>query len=126
MKTTTRQLLLAGIALLIGLPGMVVAQSSSDAEVVEGAKKWDIGPVLVGDPVAGKEKSVVCAGCHGADGQAIGVYNPNLAGQQEIYIVVQLQNFRSGKRISEMMLPMSKILNDQEIANLAAYYAGLK
>ena len=81
---------------------------------------------LAGDPVAGKAKAMTCAGCHGAAGISNNGMWPNLAGQKEAYLASQLKMFRDGKRNNPMMSAMSKGLSDADIANLAAYYAGLK
>lgn len=79
-----------------------------------------------GDIAAGKAKSATCAACHGANGiSAIPMY-PNLAGQKEQYIIKQLKDFKAGKRQDPVMAPMAMPLSDEDIANLAAYYASLK
>lgn len=78
-----------------------------------------------GNADAGKAKSAVCAACHGAEGiSAMDIY-PNLAGQKEGYLVSQLQHFRDGERSNPIMAPMAKPLSDDDIADLAAYYASL-
>ena len=78
-----------------------------------------------GNADAGKAKSAVCAACHGSDGiSALEIY-PNLAGQKEAYLAGQLQHFRDGERNNPIMAPMAKPLSDDDIADLAAYYAGL-
>ena len=82
--------------------------------------------VLGGDPVAGKTKAMSCAGCHGVNGISNNGMWPNLAGQKEAYLASQLQMFKDGRRNNAMMSAMSKGLSDADIANLAAYYAGLK
>ena len=51
---------------------------------------------------------------------------PNLAGQKAPYLVSQLKQFRDGKRDNAMMTAMAQGLTDEDIANLAAYYASLK
>jgi cytochrome c553 len=79
-----------------------------------------------GDAAAGKAKSAVCAGCHGANGVSAAPIYPNLAGQKEAYLVAQLKAFRDGTRANAIMAPMAKPLSDADIDNLAAYYAGLK
>jgi cytochrome c553 len=81
---------------------------------------------LAGDPVAGKAKSMTCAGCHGMNGISNNGMWPNLAGQKEPYLVSQLKQFRDGQRNNAMMTAMAKGLSDTDIANLAAYYASLK
>lgn len=83
-------------------------------------------PVLAaGDAEAGKTKSAVCAACHGADGKAIMAEYPNLAGQGAGYIVKQLQDFKEGRRENALMSPMAMPLSDEDMADLAAYYASL-
>ena len=81
--------------------------------------------VLAGDAAAGKNKSVVCASCHGAAGVSINPMWPNLAGQQEQYLAKQIKAFRDGDRKDPMMSPMVAALSDDDIANLAAFYSSL-
>lgn len=92
-----------------------------------------VGVVLVmsstamasGNATAGKSKASSCAMCHGADGKGKGT-NPPLAGLDAKRIEEQLKAFKSGARKSGMMEPAAKKLSDQDIADLAAYYASLK
>lgn len=82
-----------------------------------------------GDAEAGKAKSAVCASCHGADGMALMPIYPNLAGQNEEYLVSALQAYRSKERQggnAALMHAMAANLSDEDINNLAAYYASLK
>ncbi len=83
------------------------------------------GAALAGDAAAGKAKAGTCAGCHGPTGVSNNPLWPNLAGQKEAYLVKQMKAFRDGTRSDPMMSPMAKPLSDDDIANLAAYYAGL-
>ena len=78
---------------------------------------------MAGDAAAGKAKSAVCASCHGPAGVSSNPLWPNLAGQQEQYLVKQIKAFRDGDRKDPMMAPMVAALSDDDIANLAAYYA---
>jgi len=81
---------------------------------------------IAGDAAAGKAKSATCAGCHGANGiSAVPTY-PNLAGQKEAYLAKQITDYKSGARKNATMNAMVAGLTDADIANLAAYYAGLK
>ncbi|MBT3566662.1 MAG: cytochrome c [Porticoccus sp.] len=82
-------------------------------------------PAFAGDAAAGKEKAMVCAGCHGAAGISANPMWPNLAGQQAGYLAAQIKHFRDGKRINAMMNNMVKTLSDEDADNLAAYYSGL-
>lgn len=76
-----------------------------------------------GNAAAGKEKSGTCAGCHGPDGNSVAPNFPKLAGQHEGYLIKQLKDFRSGLRSNPSMSPQAANLSDQDIADLAAYYA---
>lgn len=77
------------------------------------------------DVAAGKAKAAMCAGCHGPKGISMIPTYPNLAGQKEQYLALQLKAFRDGERKSMLMEPMSKGLSDADIANISAYYAKL-
>jgi cytochrome c553 len=78
-----------------------------------------------GDVAAGKAKSATCAACHGADGISTNDLWPNLAGQKEGYLVIQLKAFRDGGRANPMMAPMAAALSDGDIDDLAAYFSSL-
>jgi cytochrome c553 len=84
------------------------------------------GAAFAGDAAAGKDKSAACTGCHGVNGVSSNPMWPNLAGQQEGYLVKQLQAFRDGVRDDPLMTPMAKTLSDADIDNLAAYYSSLQ
>jgi cytochrome c553 len=78
-----------------------------------------------GDAAAGKTKSASCAACHGANGKSPNDLWPNLAGQKAGYLAKQLKDLRDGRRTDPMMSAMAKPLSDQDIADLAAFYASL-
>lgn len=81
-------------------------------------------PVLAGgDADEGKEKSAVCAGCHGADGNATIGANPSLAGQYESYLYQALKQYKSGARKDLLMGNMVANLNNQDLKDLAAYFS---
>lgn len=87
------------------------------------------GHALKGDPVAGKAKSATCVACHGADGNSSNPEWPKLAGQGEGYLLKQLMNFKADKdspdhRSNASMNGMVMPLSEQDMADLAAYYAG--
>jgi len=79
-----------------------------------------------GDAKAGRAKAQMCATCHGPLGLASAPDAPHLAGQSEIYLGAQLQAYRSGKRSHEVMAVIAKSLSDDDIRNLAAWYASLQ
>jgi cytochrome c553 len=76
-----------------------------------------------GDPAAGKEKSQVCQGCHGQDGNSYGPEWPNLAGQHPSYLIKQILNFQDGVRTNETMNGMVIGLSKQDIEDIAAYFS---
>ena len=80
-----------------------------------------------GTAAAGKEKTGMCAGCHGISGYKTAfpqVYSvPRLGGQHAAYIVRALQAYRSGERSHPTMKAIAAGLSDQDMADLAAYYA---
>jgi cytochrome c553 len=78
-----------------------------------------------GNVEAGKAKAAVCVGCHGANGQGVPP-NPALKGQTEDRLAQALKDYKSGKRNNAVMKTFAAPLNDQDIANLAAYHASLK
>lgn len=82
-----------------------------------------LAETLSGDPAAGRKKAGMCRTCHGLDGYARIPIAPHIGGEPAAYIVHQLQAFRDGTRTHEMMSVVAKTLDDQSIADLAAWYA---
>lgn len=81
-------------------------------------------PAHAGDPERGLEKSSVCHGCHGRDGDlALDDTYPVIAGQHYDYLVRALKDYRSGKRNHAVMSAFARNLTDQDIRDLAAWYA---
>ncbi|MDY7587333.1 c-type cytochrome [Vibrio cholerae] len=81
---------------------------------------------------AGKAKSLTCAACHGADGNSPLTIYPKLAGQHEKYLEKQLKELKLGAssggkqgRYDPVMSAMAMPLSDEDIADLAAYYASM-
>lgn len=81
---------------------------------------WAAGP-SVEALVSGR-----CATCHGAQGHAISPVFPSLAGQNREYLVKQLQDFQSKKRVSDIMAPQVSDLTDDAIGGLADFFAAMK
>jgi cytochrome c553 len=76
-----------------------------------------------GDANRGKTKAQVCEACHGLDGKSVDPTYPNLAGQHESYLAKALADYRSGDRNNPIMAGFAGPLSDQDIADLAAWYA---
>jgi len=79
-----------------------------------------------GDAAAGQAKTAVCAACHSPDGNSMVPNFPKLAGQGERYLLKQLHDIKSGARQVVEMTGLLTNLNDQDLADIAAYYASQK
>lgn len=102
--------LIVSLLLTLGITGAAVAAE---------------GPVK-GDVTAGQAKAAVCGACHGPDGNSPAPNFPKLAGQGERYLSKQMHDIKSGKRTVLEMTGMLTNLNDQDLADLAAYFASQK
>lgn len=102
--------LIVSLLLTLGITGAAVAAE---------------GPVK-GDATAGQAKAAVCGACHGPDGNSPAPNFPKLAGQGERYLSKQMHDIKSGKRTVLEMTGMLTNLNDQDLADLAAYFASQK
>lgn len=81
------------------------------------------GAVMAGDAAAGKNKSASCGGCHGFDGNSPIAMYPKLAGQNEAYIVKQINDYRADTtRKNEIMKGMIASLSDADAADIGAYF----
>ncbi|MGA7749074.1 MAG: c-type cytochrome [Gallionella sp.] len=79
-----------------------------------------------GDPVAGQEKSQLCQGCHGEYGNSTELLIPKLAGQYGNYIAKEIRNYQAGIRSHQIMNAMAATLSDEDVADVAAYFASQK
>ncbi len=80
-------------------------------------------PAMAGDSAAGEGKSQVCAACHGVGGNSALPMNPKLAGQYASYLEHALRSYRDGSRKNPIMGAQAASLSDEDIADLAAYFA---
>ncbi|AMX01232.1 c-type cytochrome [Microbulbifer thermotolerans] len=82
-------------------------------------------PVVMaaGDPAAGKAKATACAACHGADGNSLAPAFPKIAGLGEKYLAKQLMDIKSGARQVPQMIGQLDNFNEQDLQDLAAYFA---
>lgn len=73
---------------------------------------------------SGKEKTVMCAACHGESGYSTNDAWPHLAGQHKAYLVKQLHDFKKNEsRHSPVMMPFSSSLTEEDIEAIALFYA---
>lgn len=105
----------------LNAPAALTAKSD-EADSAE-AIKHRSGP---GDPVAGMDKSVLCTGCHGEEGNSTEPTAPKLAGQYGAYIAKELRNFQSGTRVHKIMSDIAQTVSDDDLADIAAYFASRK
>jgi cytochrome c553 len=77
----------------------------------------------MGDAAAGATKAATCTACHGLNGNSANPEWPVLAGQNAHYARDQIARIRDGRRPNVLMQPMVKDLTEQDIADLAAFYA---
>lgn len=112
-RVARQSIVSATCMVLAGLSGVAIA-----AEPVKG------------DIEAGRQKNSMCIGCHGIPGYKASfpeVYAvPMIAGQKEQYIIVALRAYANGERTHPTMDAISSSLSEQDMADLAAYYANLK
>ncbi len=82
-----------------------------------------------GDPKAGEVKAISCMGCHGIPGY-FNVYPsyrvPRVGGQHAAYIVAALKAYKNGDRSHKTMQAQAATLSDQDMADIAAYFAAAK
>lgn len=79
-----------------------------------------------GNISAGKEKAAACASCHGDNGNSLVSSFPKIAQQHSSYLIKQLQAFKKGTRSNPMMSPIAMGLTDDDMVDIAAYYAEQK
>ena len=84
-----------------------------------------VGHVASQDAAAGRQKALQCQGCHGLDGRAKVPGAPHLGGQVQEYLVKSMRDYKSGARKDEVMAVVVRQLSEQDMEDLAAYYAGL-
>ena len=100
----------SGLGLLLGL-GLAASQAVA----------------LEGDAARGEAAAATCVACHQADGSGMHIAGgeswPRLAGMDAGYLAKQLHDFKEGRRHNASMMPFANMLDDQQIADVAAYYA---
>ena len=80
-------------------------------------------PLVEGSLEAGQAKSATCAACHGPQGKSANPEWPSLAGQNAPYLVKQLEAFKEGTRANVLMTAQAMALSEQDMRDLAVYYA---
>jgi cytochrome c553 len=81
---------------------------------------------VTGNAAAGKDKAAICGSCHGEDGNSTITSNPRLAGQHQGYLMKALTDYKSGARKNAIMTGMVQSLSEEDIKDIAAFYASQK
>src|SRR5512144_382069 len=120
----------AGCGRVEGREGQDQSAGQGRRERMIRGTKLAVAPVpaqgTTGDAAAGRQKTQMCAGCHGIEGWRTAypeVYPvPRIAGQHPAYLVKALQAYKSGERSHPSMRAIAASLSDKDMADLAAYY----
>lgn len=97
------------------------------AAVVIAAATAVVCPMAIGqDIAAGRVKAAACQTCHGIDGIAKLPDAPHLAAQPAAYLERALRAYRSGERRNEVMSIAARVLSDEDIRDLSAYFAAIR
>jgi cytochrome c553 len=108
-------------------PAATAAAAPAPAEAAPGAAAQPAAAPLQGDARRGKARSYTCLGCHGIDGYRNAYPNysvPKLKGQNPEYLAAALHGYRDGDRSHLTMHSQASTLTDQDILDIAAYFAG--
>jgi len=122
------------LAILISMATLIGSSSAFSANEVADPLTGRIGAlsessenlklrVGSGDVTTGRDKSQLCQGCHGEDGNSIDPLIPKLSGQYDQYIAKQLRNYQAGFRTHQIMNAMAATINDEELADISSYFA---
>lgn len=98
------------------------------AAYISSYKGSPAGVAVKGDAIAAKKnaKLKTCTACHGNDGNSSDHANPRLTGQYEDYLAKALKDYKSGARKNPIMQGVTQDLTDQDISEMAAYFASQK
>lgn len=107
---------------------MSVVTAGLSAQQISDVAAWYASHQAVATLPAGVSEDdapQACVSCHGADGMSLLLDAPNLAGETNIYIDTQLKAFKRGKRRHEIMSEVAAELTDEEIREIADWYAAV-
>src|SRR5664280_2532576 len=121
MKPNTKTLLI-----LAAIAGAAVVSNGAGAQAIRPGDELRTLSVTPTDIADGKRVAeTTCAGCHGANGISVTQGIPHLAGQRPAYLYIELKAYQSGNRGDSTMANVAKVLNDETLVKVAAYFAGL-
>jgi cytochrome c553 len=137
MLSTSRYLqglstLLVALVVLLNQPIMAAEINSDESMRLRQMLERRIGEITNNRKLhkamsrEGRDRTVLCATCHGENGMAIQPLTPNLAGQNPVYIVDQFQRFGDGRRNDYLMSNLAKTFTLEDKIKIALYYADME
>jgi cytochrome c553 len=109
-------------------PAFLFAAAATALAAFGASPVWAAGPAAAPfkpDINRGRQLAATCMACHTADGSRGASANPILQGQHPEYLVKQLREYKSGKRVNAIMQGMAAALSDEDMRHIAAFYASL-
>ncbi len=105
---------------------MNLLKSTLFALTVASVTVWSQAQEIKGNAVAGEKKNAMCIGCHGLPGYQSSfpeIYKvPKISGQSAKYIVASLNAYKQGERKHPTMRAIAESMNEQDMADVAAFY----
>ena len=109
---------LVAVALVAAMPARAADSTERVRQVIGSQAEFDKARK------AGKKAAFFCVHCHGEDGNSVHANIPNLAGQNAVYLLNQIEKFADGRRQDEFMSGLIKVLKPEDRFNMAIYYSG--
>lgn len=118
------------LVLVSTLSAIVSVQAATDEEVaarrarlLEQIRAVEHDPARLEEALnMGSERTMLCASCHGKDGNSVKEGVPNLAGQNPAYLLEQIEKFADGRRQDFVMQTLSANFTMEDKINIALYY----
>ncbi|MGB1111081.1 MAG: c-type cytochrome [Gammaproteobacteria bacterium] len=112
------------LLLFMALLAPLSVQADTVAEMLAHLKEVQADPAALEKAVkAGGERALLCAYCHGEDGNSVKGHIPHLAGQNAKYLLTQFQLFADGTRKDFVMSDLAKSLKAEEQVNIILYFS---
>jgi len=126
-QKTTRLALALALSLVSGAtlakpPAAAIATTEYESRI---QRAMSSQKALTSAVQAGKRAAFLCVYCHGEDGNSVQENIPNLAAQNPVYLLSQIEKFGDGRRNDAFMSGLIKSLKDEDRINMAVYYASL-
>ena len=115
------------IVLVVFASFVAQAEDENITNMISSIKKKQSNPTLRKQAIRlGKDRALLCNQCHGEDGNSTKSGVPNLAAQNSVYLLNQIEKFSDGRRKNFVMNALSKNFSRDDKENLAIFYASMK